>query len=342
MFDKLLRELKKLERGVLVPIQISVDDNGQLDRQCPSRKCRATFKISLDDWRDKVRDDVVFCPFCRHEAPSTEWNTNSQENYIKRAGMAHLKKIVKKAMVEDARSFNSRQPRGGLISISMQVKPESAVILIPPKAAEEMRQEFICEECGCRYSSLGASFFCPSCGSNNARSTFAAAVEGVRTTIAHLPNIRRTVEEAAGKDAAADTCRQLLENGLVKLVASFQRFAEAMFEVAPKTTSVKVRTNLFQNLAESTVVWKAAIGIGYEDVLDPREMEQLNLFFQQRHKLNHCEGVIDQAYIDKSGDRTYRIGQRLVIQEPAVMRLVELVERLANGLTSHIASLGQP
>ncbi|HMO16276.1 MAG TPA: hypothetical protein PKA83_19310, partial [Pirellulaceae bacterium] len=318
MFDKLLRELKKLERGVLVPIQISVDDNGQLDRQCPSRKCRATFKISLDDWRDKVRDDVVFCPFCRHEAPSTEWNTNSQENYIKRAGMAHLKKIVKKAMVEDARSFNSRQPRGGLISISMQVKPESAVILIPPKAAEEMRQEFICEECGCRYSSLGASFFCPSCGSNNARSTFAAAVEGVRTTIAHLPNIRRTVEEAAGKDAAADTCRQLLENGLVKLVASFQRFAEAMFEVAPKTTSVKVRTNLFQNLAESTVVWKAAIGIGYEDVLDPREMEQLNLFFQQRHKLNHCEGVIDQAYIDKSGDRTYRIGQRLVIQEPAV------------------------
>ncbi|HMO93781.1 MAG TPA: hypothetical protein PKD64_16450 [Pirellulaceae bacterium] len=342
MFDKLLRELKKLERGVLVPIQISVDDNGQLDRQCPSRKCRATFKISLDDWRDKVRDDVVFCPFCRHEAPSTEWNTNSQENYIKRAGMAHLKKIVKKAMVEDARSFNSRQPRGGLISISMQVKPESAVILIPPKAAEEMRQEFICEECGCRYSSLGASFFCPSCGSNNARSTFAAAVEGVRTTIAHLPNIRRTVEEAAGKDAAADTCRQLLENGLVKLVASFQRFAEAMFEVAPKTTSVKVRTNLFQNLAESTVVWKAAIGIGYEDVLDPREMEQLNLFFQQRHKLNHCEGVIDQAYIDKSGDRTYRIGQRLVIQEPAVMRLAELVERLANGLTSHIASLGQP
>lgn len=342
MFDKLLRELKKLERGVSVPIKISVDDNGQLDRQCPSRKCRATFKIALDDWRDKVRDEVVFCPFCRHEARSTEWNTNSQENYIKRAGMAHLKKIVNKAMVEDARSFNSRQPRGGLISISMQVKPESTAILIPPRAAEEMRQEFICEECGCRYSSIGASFFCPACGANNARSTFAAAAEGVRTTIAHLPDIRRTVEEAAGKDAAADTCRQLLENGLVKLVSSFQSFAEATFESVPKNTIVKVRKNLFQNLGESTVAWQSAIGVGYENILETHELTQLNLFFQQRHLLCHCEGIVDQAYIDKSGDRTYRIGQRLVIQEPAVVRLAELVERLANGLTSHIASLGQP
>ena len=44
MFDKLLREMKKLERGVQVPIQIHLDDDGQLDRRCPSEECQAEFQ----------------------------------------------------------------------------------------------------------------------------------------------------------------------------------------------------------------------------------------------------------------------------------------------------------
>jgi len=63
MFDKLRREMKKLESGVQVPIQIPLDDDGQLDRRCPSEECQTEFKVLFDDWKDKVLDEVVYTTY---------------------------------------------------------------------------------------------------------------------------------------------------------------------------------------------------------------------------------------------------------------------------------------
>lgn len=54
--------------------------------------------------------------------------------------------------------------------------------------------------------------------------------------------------------------------------------------------------------------------------------------YQQRHLLAHCEGIVDQDYIIKSGDTTYAVGQRLVIRDGAVSRLAELVTKLVEEL----------
>jgi hypothetical protein len=332
VFDELLRELKRLEGGVQVPIQVHLDDDGQIDRRCPSDACQAEFKVVFEDWKAKVRDDGVYCPLCRHEAKATEWNTPAQRDYIRQAGLAHVQKVVQSAMREDSSRFNARQPRGGFICLSLSYRPGAPIIALPPNAAECLRQHFVCEACGCRYSSVGAAFFCPACGHNSAATTFANAVEAVRTSVGTLDAIKDAIRAADGHDAAADTARQILEGGLVRLVASFQRFAEATFQRAPGAASVRVRANLFQNLAESSALWRSTIGTGYDDLLGAAEYAELNVYFQQRHKLSHCEGLVDQGYIDKAQDRTYKVGQKLIIRETAVFRLAELVERLANGL----------
>jgi hypothetical protein len=49
-------------------------------------------------------------------------------------------------------------------------------------------------------------------------------------------------------------------------------------------------------------------GMGYEDLLTSVEMADLLRLFQQRHLLAHCEGIVDQDYIIKSGDTTYAVG----------------------------------
>lgn len=141
MFDKLLRELKKLERGVQVPIQIHVDDDGQIDRRCPSDACQADFKVVLEDWKTRVRDEGAYCPICRHEAKATEWNTPAQKEYIRKAGLAHLQKVVQGALREDSNRFNSVQPRGGFISLSLSYRPGSPIIAVPPEAADRLRLE---------------------------------------------------------------------------------------------------------------------------------------------------------------------------------------------------------
>ncbi len=332
MFDELIRKLRQLEQGVKVPIQIPLDENGCFDRKCPWDECGVEFKVLFEDWEVKVREEAAYCPICRHESPATEWNTPSQAEYMEKAAMAHLMGVVDDGLRRDMERFNRQQPRGGLVRMSMSYKPSPKPILVPPDVADAMRQEFVCEACACRYSSVGAAFFCPACGHNSALTTFAKAVESVRTAIRSLPTITGAIKAAADADAAADAERQILENGLVKLVASFQRVAEATFLALPNASSFPIRRNLFQNLQESSDKWREATGKGYEDLLDAAEVSDLRKFFQQRHLLAHVEGIVDQQYIDRSGDHAYSVGKRLIIKDSAVLRLGDLVEKLAAGL----------
>ena len=116
----------------------------------------------------------------------------------------------------------------------------------------------------------------------------------------------------------------------MKIVSSFQRFAEACFDALPNSSNFPRRRNLFQNLEESHQIWKDAIGRGYQDMLTPGQYDELNVYFQQRHLLAHQEGIVDQQYIDRAGDTRFAVGQRLVVTESSVLHLAELVTLLAD------------
>ncbi|MBR2169983.1 MAG: hypothetical protein IJ952_06435, partial [Alistipes sp.] len=45
-------------------------------------------------------------------------------------------------------------------------------------------------------------------------------------------------------------------------------------------------------------------------------------------------GMVDQKYIDKSGDSSYVIGQRLVVKESDALSLLAIVKKLGTGLSS--------
>ena len=327
MFDNVIRELKKMEGGSQFTISIPIDDDGYFDRRCLSEACQADFKVLMEDWKDKVSDAQVFCPICREEAKATEWNTPEQQEYIRQVGINHIQSIIGNALSQDANDFNRRQ-RPGFITISMSYKPGTSTLIVPISAAEELRQKFTCEQCGCRYSSLGAAFFCPACGHNSAESTFSQTIETVQKSLAALPAIREAVQAVADADAARNTAQEILENSMGRMVGAFQRLAEALFDRTPAATTTRRRKNVFQNLTEGSALWRAATGKGYEDLLTLAEMADLVRLFQQRHKLAHSEGIVDQDYIIKSGDTTYAVGQRLVIRDGAVSRLAELVTKL--------------
>ena len=78
MFENLLRELRRLDGTHRIAVSLSSDGEGYLDRECPSPECEVQFKVHEDDWRDKVRDEEVFCAFCGHAAASDQWWTQQQ------------------------------------------------------------------------------------------------------------------------------------------------------------------------------------------------------------------------------------------------------------------------
>jgi uncharacterized Zn finger protein (UPF0148 family) len=332
MFDDVLRELRKLERGVKISIDLELDDNGYLDRRCPSNDCGAHFKVMFQDWRDIVRDEVVYCSLCRHDAESSEWNTPEQAEYIKKIGTAYVEKQLGRAFQSNSRKFNARQSRNSFIQMKMSYRPGSTPIPVPAIATDVMTQEFTCEECNCRYSSIGAAFFCPSCGHNSVLDTFANSVETVRKTISAIPAIRDALVSSTDKNVAEDSIRHICENGLVKLVSSFQRYAEACFHKLPNANQINVRRNLFQNLLESDAIWRDATSTGYTDILIAEEYQVLSMYFQQRHLLEHQDGLVDQQYIDRANDHRFDVGQRLIVTESNVSELAAVIEKLASGI----------
>jgi uncharacterized Zn finger protein (UPF0148 family) len=336
MFKDVIRELHRMEEGMRVSIQLKLDDDGYLDRKCPSKECNVDFKVHFEDWRNKVADEVVYCPICRYQAASTEWNTQAQNQQIKTEAERYVHDRLGKAISTNTRRFNRSQPRDNFIKLSMSYRPGLLPVVIPAAANEILRQQYTCEKCASRYSSLGAAFFCPACGHNSAIAMLDASVRTVQKTLENLQEIRETLTKGRDPDTAEDTVRQLCENGLVKLLSSFQCFAEALFDRIPNRAAFNPRRNLFQNLQESDHLWRLAIGGGYADMLSASEYSALVIFFQQRHILAHKEGIVDQDYLDRSGDQRYALGQRLVIRGEAVTHLADLILHLADELRKRL------
>ena len=332
MFDDLIREVKRLEReGMAVSVPVPADANGYLDRECPADRCLAWFKVYEVDWRALVSDEVAYCVVCRHQAPADNWFTTAHLEAARDAALAEAHNRISAAFARGVRSANVRRPRGGFLDVAFSYSPGPRVVAAPLEAHEVLTQRSTCEPCGCRYASVGAAFFCPACGCNAAIANFAASLETVRKSLDLLP----TLADSMGRDAGANLGRDIVENGLVKAVSALEAVAEAVYERLPEPKpSITGLGNVFQRLDDASRLFRETTGAGYEAHLSARGLDDLRILVQQRHLLQHQGGIVDQKYVDRSGDRSYTLGQRLVIREAATKRAVELVEKLGQALAA--------
>lgn len=337
MFDETLRTLCQLEGRTQLSVPIEYDEDGYLDRECPSEECLFQFKVLGDDWAQKVRDEEVFCPSCGHTAESGSWLTQKQVEHIEKAAVAHLSGEIGSALARDASQWNRRQRKGSLISITMKVNQRPTQVLLPPAAAEPMRLKITCPACECRYAVIGAAFFCPSCGHNAADLQFSQSVTGIIQSLDAIGAVRAAIAE---RDTAENTVRLLVENGLQNAVTAFQRYAEALYASLPTFSSA--RRNAFQNLAEGSGLWLDATGKAYADHLSATELAALQIAFQQRHLLAHTQGIVDADYLQKSGDTRYRSGQRIIVRENGIRETIQLISKLADALLADASAARLP
>jgi hypothetical protein len=201
---------------------------------------------------------------------------------------------------------------------------------MPVAAAEPMRLRTACESCGCRYSYIGAAFFCPACGANSAHHTFRQTLSAVRAAAGTGDVLRKSLDA----DQAEVLIRSLLEKGVQDAVMSFQRLCEQIY--AGFAGAPAARRNAFQNLGDGSALWAKATGRSFDEMLTSDEMQKLRKYFQQRHLLAHRQGIVDEDYITRSSDKTYATGQRLIMTPSAVLEFADLVERLGNALIESV------
>lgn len=325
MFKGFFKELKKVGNQE-IQIPIDADDDGYLDKECPSKECIFKFKVNAEDWKNIFKDEAVFCPQCRHEAPSDAWWTTEQIEEGKRQALKKLKSDIHQALAKDARSFNSR-PQKGFLKLSMKVSGHSpSFALVPIKSQQEMEQKITCESCNSRFAVIGSAFFCPSCGHNSVERMFSEAIKKVESNIANLEKVKTALKESNLHDEAENTGRFIIESSLVACVTSLQKYSEEIYKKHPGAKTIQ--QNGFQRIDYMISSWQDLLGESLSQWIDDHELKFMGIMYQRRHLLQHQEGIVDQKYIDKSGDHAYKVGQRVVVKERDVLQLASIVTKI--------------
>lgn len=130
-------------------------------------------------------------------------------------------------------------------------------------------------------------------------------------------------------DSAEKMCRSMLESSIGDMVSAFQKSASCKYDELSGKTS---RVNDFQIVEKGSQLFEAETGKKYSDWLSAGELAFMELMFQRRHLLEHNNGMIDQRYLDKSGDTSYSLGQRIVIKETNARLLLNILRKLGSSI----------
>ena len=320
-----------------IPIEFTSDEKGFFDRQCPNDKCEFVFKVYMADWEDKVSDEEVFCPMCGHSAPSDQWFTSEQLDAIEEIAASYAMSYVSKEL--DKIFGNMARSMRGSKYLKVTYKPGKKISFInnPIGQQTEWELEITCEKCQTKYSVIGSAYFCPCCGCNAVERVFLESLDTVEKMIGSIEDIHITLEKNFGKDKAETMCRSMIEGTLGNIISAFQKYAAEIYRsISPDK---KVRVNDFQIVEKGSLLFKEAIGKGYEEWLSQEDMTDLNMLFQQRHIIEHNNGIIDERYIHNSGDTSYKVGQRVIVRNQDTLRLLNHIRKITDGLKSMVTKI---
>ncbi len=326
----MIREIEKISKQQTISIPVKADKDGCIDKECPVEDCCFGFKVNETDWANLFKDEAVYCPQCGHVAPSKSWWTKEQIKEAKKQAFNFVKYQVGNALSLGAKDFN-RQPQNGFITFKLKVNGvQSRYVILPIEAQEAMEQKIVCNQCNARFSVIGAAFFCPCCGHNSVERMFDQTLEKVVSKLNITDKFKAVLDDSGQKDEAVITCQSIIETCLSDCVTAFQFFCEKKYQTP--VGEKKISSQSFQRIDFGSSAWKKVLGQGYEDWITKEECSELNILFQRRHLLQHCNGIVDEKYLEKTGDQKYRLGQRIVVSKNDVEKLLFIIKMLASNI----------
>ena len=321
-----MSHLSKL--GDRISIPINPDEDGFTGRECHQSDCEGYFKIECGTGLEG-RDLPCHCPYCGHAAEHDQFWTKEQVKYIESAVTREVTEAVHRDLKE--MEFNL-EPRGSF-GIGFSVTPKLEPLLpIHHYREKQLETEVACTNCTLHYSIYGVFGFCPDCGQHNSLQILGKNIE----VVAKMMDLAESMER--------DVSRMLVENGLVSCVSVFDGFGRELCRVHARNATNRTivgRTN-FQDLERAKGRLREAYGIDLSSTLTTGEWQSLVRAFQKRHLIAHKMGVVDQAYLAKAADTEAIVGRRIHIKPDEVRDLLQLVRKVAQGMSIDLDALGEP
>lgn len=195
----------------------------------------------------------------------------------------------------------------------------------PMKVLENVEKRFdMYQECardGAKFALNGAIFRCPICGVENPREVMRALCESVEEGLSGMVGRQKIVEK------------------LSVVVACFDGVMRRCNEIARKNYELmglypveNIRS--FQNI----VAAKEKLETGWDMSKIASDWDAVVRIFQKRHLFSHVLGVVDQDYIDKTGDAMAVVGRQVSLEAGEVVFLARELERIVDSFFGNYLS----
>ena len=314
-----------------ISMQITPDENGYYDRECPNEDCLFLFKVNLEDWENNIAGHEMCCPRCGLKAPHDEWFTQDQIEIIEENAISFTEGLIHDALATEFKRIEQRSRLNKFVKVSYEPGRRPQYVDLPITQSEEWSTEIVCDKCGMRFSVIGNAYFCPACGKDLTTTAIYDALASYKRRIDGLDQLYELFEKVYSPDEARKQIDLLREDTLGSLIGTLESFLKARYE---ELGGISPKPNTFQRVEDGSDLFKKVIGESYEEIIGYEKVRILTVLTNRRHLLIHNNGIVDDLYIRKSGDNSYEVGQRIIVKNSDLSSLLDIMEQLVKALNS--------
>jgi Zn finger protein HypA/HybF involved in hydrogenase expression len=288
----------------MVPVFLVSDKEAFFGRTCP--KCQGYFRTT------KIAK-VMHCPYCSIRANLIRFTTKNQLQFIDE---------VRKRFLA---GFSGDEVKEIDLDAIAKVLPNNR----PTWAYSEQRRQnsFTCEKCENRYDILGEYGCCPKCGARNS----------LQVVTKYLDRLFAQFESADANIADRSDRQIEWEKMTTRSISDFEAMArdiqKELIEVPmTPTRRNEVKQISFQQILKARESLRGFFAIDLFESIGEDEQAFLNKMFNRRHVLTHNGGRVDQEYLDRSGDSSVELYEKIVVRSREIYRLIPLLKTIATNL----------
>jgi len=288
-----------------VPVVLASDSLGCWGHQCP--QCDGYFRN-----RSHAAIYPQTCPYCGLRTAAFQFLTPAQRKFL-----AHLADKFEYELAAPDENGTRRQVEIDMESLIRKTSDE-------PKpdyyyASQTQQTRYNCDHCGEFNDIRGLYGYCAACGWRNNIQMLAARFAKIRQSLndGHAQPEIAVIQAVSAFDAA---CRDFT-NQLVRRIP----MKPARKEVLSRLVFHDIESDTFKHL-------KDFFDLQPLKKIADRDARFIRLMMERRHIYEHNAGVIDQRYIERSGDKDAIEG--LLIRESLenTHRLIDLLCRIASNV----------
>jgi hypothetical protein len=295
---------------------VQSDDQGMWGRNCPY--CQKYFRTTHIM-------GTTYCPYCSEAAPDLAFISNQQRTYLtafyEAFARAHLEK---------------RNTTLNMADITDQTAAWHY-------SEEKQQFHFTCqtEDCHTQTDILGEVGYCPRCGRTNARSLFSAFVD---KELDRVEQVRKSVPDRHEREAVWE---KMIGDALSRFEALARHLRQKLM-CYPMTASRRKQLEQlsFQRPLAADALLEEWFGIGVLEwsgnstnpkrQVDTGEVPFIKKMIQRRHILIHNGGLVDQEYLDQSGDADVQLGERIRVSSKDAKRFLKNVREMGMNLLDNV------